>query len=123
MRLTVPAVLALASLCVAAAPPCEHCVDQWQGSVDAKARVAYMALVKAGQQYDVRLSPEDANADLIVAADAQYPPEMVLCRSARGAKAIDSCRFSARADMPVHVYVVGRYHHTHFQLTLSQATK
>lgn len=122
------ATLALATLCIAATPPaaiplCERCVDQWQGSVDAKARVKHMALVSAGQQYEVKLAPQDANADLIVAADNNFPPEMVLCRSARGDKSVDSCRFGARADMPIHVFVVGKYHQTGYQLTVSRATE
>ena len=141
--LVLAATLALAALCVAAAPPavqppavqppavqppavavlCEGCIDQWQGRVDAKARVQHMALVNAGQQYEVKLAPQDANADLIVAADNNFPPEMVLCRSARGAKSVDSCRFGARADMPVHVFVVGKYHQTGYQLTVSRATE
>ena len=123
MRYPTLAALALGTLCIAAAPPCERCVDLWNGSVSAKARVQHTALVKAGRSYEVTLSPEEANADLVVAGDNTYPPEVVLCRSARGAKSVDACRFEARADMPVHVFVVGKYHATKYQLSVARAEK
>lgn len=100
--------IGLAALCLAAADdPCDSCRDRWDGRLDAGAYTRHETLVEAGRGYAVILAPSDANADLVVSADGDWPPDPILCRSAAGGTAVDRCEIEANASGPLYVFVVG----------------
>lgn len=101
-------IVALAALCLGAADaPCDPCDDRWDGRLEAGDRARHQTLVQAGRRYAISLAPTDANADLVVAADGEWPPDVILCRSAAGGTAVDRCEFDARASGPLYVFVLG----------------
>jgi hypothetical protein len=108
LRATTLVALSLAVLCLgASSEPCDPCHDRFDGRVEAGARARHQTLVQAGREYVVTLAPTDANADLVVSADGEWPPDVILCRSAKGGTAVDRCEFDATSNGPIYVFVLG----------------
>ena len=113
--------VALAALCLGAADaPCEPCDDRWDGQVEAGAHKRHQTLVQAGRRYAVTLAPSDANANLVVAADGDWPPDVILCRSAIGGTAVDRCELDATANGPIYVFVLGGERPTRYVAGLAE---
>lgn len=118
--LRVAAVLCgLGSLAMA---PCKECVDRWEGEVEAKEYARHTTFVEAGRNYRVAVVPLDANADLVVSADGDWPPKPIACKAASGGTNPDVCVFASEASGPVHVFVVGREKGTRYDVGIELAT-
>ncbi|MEM1029105.1 MAG: hypothetical protein AAF928_05850 [Myxococcota bacterium] len=103
------------------ATPCEECVDRWEGSVAASKYVRHTTFVGAGHRYRVAVVPMDANADLVVSADQEWPPEPIACRAATGGKTPDTCEFDSDFSGPIHVFVVGGAKKTRYEVGIEVA--
>jgi len=96
--------------------PCKECVDRWEGEVQASDFARHTTFVEAGRSYRVAVVPLDANADLVVSADGEWPPRPIACKAAAGGKNPDVCVFASEAAGPVHIFVVGGEKTTRYDL-------
>lgn len=101
--------------------PCKDCVDRWEGTVDAQKHIRHTTFVEAGRDYRVAVVPHDANADLVVSADGEWPPTPIACKAAAGGTSPDVCVFGSKASGPVHVFVLGREKATRYDLGIEVA--